>query len=57
MNAMEIERVNGYGDPRFPQEVLNQHGAFLVDGRPWSFRIISDRGAAVTAPQPIPAKP
>lgn len=53
MNAMEIERVNGYGDPRFPQEVLNQHGAFLVDGQPWSFRIISDRGAAVTAPQPI----
>lgn len=47
---MDIERINGYGDPRFSQEVLNQHGAFLVDGRPWAFRVVSDKGAVVSAP-------
>ena len=41
---MDIERVNGYSDPRFPQEVLHQHGAFLADGVPWAFRVVSDRG-------------
>lgn len=50
---MEIERVNSYNDSRFPQEVLNQHGAFLADGIPWAFRIVSDRGAVVTAGQPF----
>ena len=40
---MDIERVNGYSDPRFPQEVLHQHGAFLADGVPWAFRVVSDR--------------
>lgn len=50
---MEIERVNGYGDSRFPQDVLNQHGAFLVDGVPWSFRIVSGRGAVVASARPI----
>lgn len=30
---MEIERVNTYRDPRFSQTVLDQHGAFLLDGR------------------------
>lgn len=47
---MEIERIDSYTDPRFPQEVLNQHGAFLADGHPWAFRVISDKGAAVSAP-------
>ena len=32
---MEIQRIDSYTDPRFPQEVLYQHGAFLVDGAPW----------------------
>lgn len=50
---MDIERVNGYDDPRFPLEVLNQHGAFLADGMPWAFRVASDKGAVVTAAQPI----
>lgn len=50
---MDIERVNSYTDPRFPQEVLNQHGAFLADGVPWSFRIISEKGAAVASAQPF----
>ena len=50
---MDIERINGYGDPRFPQEVLDQHGAFLADGVPWAFRVVSDKGAVVTAAQAI----
>ena len=50
---MEIERINGYTDPRFPQEVLHQHGAFLADGVPWAFRVVSDRGAVVTTAQPF----
>lgn len=45
---MEIQRIDGYADPRFPQEVLYQHGAFLVNGAPWSFRVISDHEAEVT---------
>ncbi len=47
---MEIKRVNGYSDPRFSREVLCQHGAFLVDGVPWSFHIVSDCAAVVSAP-------
>lgn len=47
---MEIKRVNGYSDPRFSREVLCQHGAFLVDGAPWAFRIVSDCAAVVSAP-------
>ncbi len=50
---MEIVRINGYDDTRFPREVLNQHGAFLADGVLWAFRIVSDRGAAVTAARPF----
>ena len=46
---MEIERINSYTDSRFPQEVLDQHGAFLVDGQPWAFRIASDHAAVVSA--------
>lgn len=44
---MEIQRIDSYNDPRFPQEVLYQHGAFLVDGAPWTFRVISDHEAEV----------
>lgn len=47
---MDIGRIDGYEDPRFSPEVLRQHGAFLADGRPWSFRIVSGREAVVSAP-------
>ena len=46
---MDIQRINTYSDPRFPLEVLYQHGAFLADGRPWAFRVISDHEAVVRA--------
>ena len=43
---MDIERINDYNDPRFPKEVLNQHGAFVADGKyPCSFRIIGETTA------------
>lgn len=45
---MDIERINSYTDPRFPQEILNQHGAFIADGKyPCSFRIIDETSAEV----------
>lgn len=46
---MDIQRIDSYTDPRFLQEVLYQHGAFLADGRPWAFRVISDHEAVVSA--------
>lgn len=45
MSATDIERIDGYDDLRFSQEVLDQHGAFLAVGRPWAFRVISGRRA------------
>ena len=52
---MEIKRIDTYNDPRFPQEVLYQHGAFLVDGAPWAFRVISSHEAVVSAAELSPA--
>lgn len=47
---MDIQRIHEYNDPRFPQEVLYQHGAYLADGAPCFFRIVSDHEAVLTAP-------
>ena len=44
---MEIQRINTYNDPRFSQAVLNQHGCFLADGKPYEVEIISDREAVL----------
>lgn len=44
---MEIQRINEYADERFDPEILRQHGAFLVDGRPCSFRILDGHSARV----------
>ena len=52
---MEIQRIDTYNDSRFPQEVLYQHGAFLVNGDPWAFRVISGHEAVVSAPGLTPA--
>ena len=46
---MEIQRIDTYNDSRFPLEVLYQHGAFLANGAPWAFRVISDHEAVVSA--------
>ena len=52
---MDIQRINTYNDPRFLQEVLYQHGAFLADGRPWAFRVISGHEAVISAEALDPA--
>ena len=49
---MDIRRIDGYDDPRFPAEVLRQHGAFVTeDGIPCSVRITGLRTATVEAPE------
>lgn len=42
-----IERINHYKDPRFAWEVLAQHGAYLIDGKPCSFKILSPDTALI----------
>lgn len=49
---MDIQRIDSYTDPRFPRDVLCQHGAFLADGAPWAFRVISGHEAVVSAEIP-----
>lgn len=44
---MSIQRINTYQDPRFSQNALNQHGAFLVEGEPHEVEIVSDFEAVV----------
>lgn len=44
---MEIQRINEYTDERFDPEILRQHGAFLADGHPCSFRILDGHSARV----------
>lgn len=44
---MEIQRIDAYDDPRFPQTALFQHGAFLVDGEPVWIEIVSESAAVV----------
>lgn len=44
---MEIKRIDGYDDGRFPQEALWQHGAFLVDGEPVWIEIVSECAAII----------
>lgn len=36
---MRIQRIDSYRDERFSQRVLDQHGAYLVDGEPYAFEI------------------
>lgn len=43
-----IKRINSYDDFRFNREVLNQHGAFIVDEKyKCSFKIINENSAIV----------
>lgn len=48
MKEIEIERINTYKDQRFSENVLLQHGAFLVNGKePYEVEIVSDHAAIV----------
>ncbi|MBQ6415067.1 MAG: GNAT family N-acetyltransferase [Butyrivibrio sp.] len=42
-----IERVDSYEDSRFSQRVLNQHGAYLIDGEPYEVEIVDTITAVV----------
>ena len=44
---MDIRRIDNYRDPRFSQAVLNQHGAYLVDGEPYELEITGPDRAVV----------
>lgn len=44
---MKIERINSYQDKRFSSHVLAQHGAYLVDGKPYEIEIIEPDTAIV----------
>ena len=48
-DAHDIQRIDGYDDPRFSREVLLQHGAFLVDGVPCEVEITGADSAIVRA--------
>ncbi len=49
---MHIERINSYLDPRFSQVVLNQHGAFLVEGAPYAVEITGRDSAVIRGENP-----
>ena len=42
---MEIRRIDGYDDPRFPRLALIQHGAFLAEGEPCWVEIVGPEAA------------
>lgn len=49
---MRIVRMNNYTDTRFSQAVLYQHGAYLVDDRPYEIEIVSPETAVVRGKDP-----
>lgn len=49
---MTITRIDTYQDNRFSQNVLCQHGCFLVDDVPYEVEIISDSEAVVRGADP-----
>lgn len=49
---MDIRRIDCYADDRFSRVALDQHGAYLVDGRPCEIRIIGAQTAVVQADDP-----
>lgn len=46
-DTIEIERINTYKDNRFSQNVLYQHGCFLIDNEPYEIKIISEYEAII----------
>lgn len=49
---MTITRIDTYQDNRFSQNVLCQHGCFLVDDVPYEVEIVSDSEAVVRGADP-----
>ncbi len=49
---MNIQRIDSYLDSRFPQAVLNQHGAYLVDSDAYWIEITGPQSAVVHGVSP-----
>ena len=49
---MEIQRIDRYDDSRFPQTVLDQHGAYLIADEPYEIEIIGPAKALVRGKDP-----
>ena len=49
---MEIQRIDTYTDDRFSKTVLEQHGAYLIDGEPYEIEITGPADAVVRGTNP-----
>lgn len=49
---MEIQRINTYRDSRFSQRVLFQHGAYLLDEKPYEVEFCSAFDVILRGPNP-----
>ncbi len=43
----DVVRIDFYDDNRFSQQVLNQHGAYIIDGEPYEVEIVDSITAVV----------
>ena len=44
---MDITRIDTYDDNRFSQNVLNQHGAYIIEDEPYEIEIITKDSAVI----------
>lgn len=49
---MDIQRIDSYTDSRFSKNVLNQHGAYLVDNEPYQIEITDSNSAVIQGKDP-----
>ena len=49
---MDITRIDSYYDNRFSQNVLNQHGAYVIEDEPYEIEIISKDSAVIRGKEP-----
>ena len=49
---MDIQRIDNYTDTRFSKTVLEQHGAYLIDGEPYEIEITGPAEAVVRGKDP-----
>ena len=54
---MDITRIDSYTDSRFSKNVLNQHGAYLVDDEPYQIEITDSNSAVIQGKNPAVYKP
>ena len=49
---MDIQRIDNYTDTRFSKNVLEPHGAYLIDGDPYEIEITGSSEATVRGKDP-----